>query len=67
MIRSVELHDLAEAELNEAARYYESEVAGLGVAFLAEDEHCITQIRDHPEAAPFLLKFVRRKVLRRSP
>ena len=67
MISSVSFHELAEVELNEAAQYYESEVTGLGVAFLAEVERSIKQMRDHPEAAPFILKFVRRKLLRRFP
>ena len=67
MISSVSFHELAEVELNEASHYYESEVAGLGVAFLAEVERAIKQMRDHPEAVPFILKFVRRKLLRRFP
>lgn len=67
MITSVSFHELADVELNEAAQYYESEVTGLGVALLAEVERSIKQIRDHPGAAPFILKFVRRKLLRRFP
>jgi len=67
MITSVSFHELADVELNDAAQYYESEVTGLGVALLAEVERSIKQIRDHPEAAPFMLKVVRRKLLRRFP
>ena len=67
MISSVSFHELTVIELNEAAQYYESKVTGLGVAFLAEVERSIKQIRDNPEAAPLILSFVRRKLLRRFP
>jgi toxin ParE1/3/4 len=64
---TVTFHKLAEAELHEAIQYYESAVWGLGAAFLAEVERSIAQIRAHPEAAPFILKVVRRKILPRFP
>lgn len=67
MISSVSFHELADVELNEAAQYYDSEVTGLGVAFLAEVERSIKHIRDRPEAAPLIMKFIRRKLLRRFP
>ena len=35
-------HDLAKVELNEAARYYESESVGLGVAFVSEVERTVS-------------------------
>ncbi len=60
-------HELAEVELDEAAQYYESEVASLGLTFLAEVERSIAQIRDHPEAAPIIHGVVRRRLLRRFP
>jgi plasmid stabilization system protein ParE len=63
----VMFHELAEVELNEATQYYASEVASLGLAFLAEVERSIEQIRDHPEAAPIIHKIVRRRLLRRFP
>ena len=58
---------MAEAELHEAARYYQSEVSGLGEAFIAEVEYAVRQIREYPEAAPLILKVVRRKLIRRFP
>lgn len=67
MTPPVEFHNLAELELNEAAAFYESEVAGLGLAFLDEVERSINQIRAHPEAAPRILQVVRRRILRRFP
>jgi toxin ParE1/3/4 len=63
----IAFHELAEAELNEAALYYENEGAGLGRAFLSEVEHSIEQIRENPESCPIILKVVRRKLLRRFP
>lgn len=39
MIDSISFNEFAETELNEAAAYYESQVKGLGAAFLAEVEH----------------------------
>ena len=67
MISSVSFHEWAEVELNEVAQFYESEVAGLGFAFLSEVEHTIREIREYPEAAPIILKSVRKKLLRRFP
>lgn len=67
MTLCVEFHKLAEQELNEAAGYYESEVAGLGLAFLAEIERSISLIAENPEACPRILHVVRRKLLRRFP
>ncbi len=67
MILSVIYHELAEAELLEAAGYYESVVSGLGLAFLEEVERATERIRNHPEAAPLILKVVRRKLLCRFP
>jgi len=57
----IAFHELAETELNEAAQYYENEVAGLGRAFLSEVERSIEQIRENPEFCPIILKVVRRK------
>ena len=67
MISSVSFHGMAEEELYEAARYYESQVEGLGNAFLNEVEYAVNQIREHPEAAPLIYKVVRRKLVRRFP
>jgi toxin ParE1/3/4 len=64
---SISFHEMAEAELNEAARYYESEVEGLGIAFLSEVEHTLERIRRHPRASPRIFKIVRRTTLRRFP
>ena len=67
MTRRAVFHDLAKKELNEAARYYEGECAGLGAAFLNEIEQSIEFIMEHPEGAPLVAETVRRKLIRRFP
>jgi toxin ParE1/3/4 len=71
MITSVSIHEVADEvadiELKEAARYYESKVDGLGFAFLDEVERVVKLIRDNPESAPRIYKVVRRKILRGFP
>ena len=67
MITSVSIHEVADIELKEAARYYESKVDGLGFAFLNEVERVVNLIRDNPESAPRIYKVVRRKILRGFP
>lgn len=64
---TVRYHDLAEAELREVSEYYDTQVVGLGQAFLAEVDYAVKQIRDYPEAAPIILDIVRQRTLRRFP
>ena len=64
---AVRYHELAEVELRETIKYYESEVVGLGEAFLGEVAYAVDQIREYPEAAPIVLDVVRQKVVRRFP
>jgi hypothetical protein len=40
----------ARRELIDEARYYDAELAGLGDAFLDEDERTLALIKAHPEA-----------------
>jgi toxin ParE1/3/4 len=63
----VSLHELAERELNDAALYYESESAGLGVRFLDEIEQYIGAIIKNPEAGKKVRGQVRRRILRKFP
>ena len=67
MIELISFHELAESELNEAAKYYESQVKGLGIAFLSEVERATNLIQQNPESSPRILKVIRRKILRRFP
>lgn len=67
MIRSVLIHPGAEAEINEAADFYDLESPGLGDIFLDEVEHVIRGIREFPDAAPPLVGRVRKRVLAKFP
>lgn len=60
-------HPLAEAELIEAAEWYEDRSEGLGDRFLDEVARCIDEVRGDPERFPVVRKNVRRKSLRRFP
>ncbi|MBI3014373.1 MAG: type II toxin-antitoxin system RelE/ParE family toxin [Candidatus Tectomicrobia bacterium] len=57
----------AEEEFREAARYYENEAPGVGVAFVAEVRRAITSIIENPYAAPAVGSGIRRKVLSHFP
>lgn len=43
-------HPDADVELEEAALFYESRMAGLGKSFAAEVERTISLVREYPEA-----------------
>lgn len=60
-------HPLAESELSDAAKFYESRTAGLGLSFLSAIELAIEQIRGNPEASPVVRGSLRRKTLARFP
>lgn len=64
---NVSFHELAERELNDAARYYELESAGLGVAFLTEVQRCCDGIVEHPDAGHAVIGSIRRRLVRRFP
>ncbi|HEY4744419.1 MAG TPA: type II toxin-antitoxin system RelE/ParE family toxin [Desulfuromonadaceae bacterium] len=57
----------AEKELREAARYYESEAPGVGIAFIVEVHKTVATILDNPLAAQTVRKSIRKKVLSRFP
>jgi plasmid stabilization system protein ParE len=49
-VKLITLHPDAEAEITEAARYYELREPGLGSDLLGEVEGTLDQILKHPEA-----------------
>ena len=55
-------NELAEAELNDAIAYYESEEFGLGSVFLAEVRRMTSAIVEYPNAGPIILGTVRRRL-----
>ena len=67
MTPTLSFHEATEAELNEAADYYESKVRDLGLALLTEAERVTKLIQQQPQFSPRIWKVVRRKLLRRFP
>ncbi|MCB1036406.1 MAG: type II toxin-antitoxin system RelE/ParE family toxin [Acidobacteria bacterium] len=60
-----DLSPLVEADLEEAAQWYEDRQAGLGDAFLDAVLELLRRIFDHPQHFPRLHKDARRAVLTR--
>jgi toxin ParE1/3/4 len=60
-------HRLAQRELIEAARYYDSGSVGLGAVFLDEVERTIRKILEHPELGMVMQGAVRRRMVWRFP
>ena len=60
-------NELAEAELNDAIRYYENEQIGLGAAFLEEVRRCTAAIAEYPEAGPVVQGAIRRGLCDKCP
>ena len=63
----VTFHPEADAEIAEAARYYETRSPGLGFSFLMELDDSIEQVVANPEAFQLVSREIRRKPLRRFP
>jgi plasmid stabilization system protein ParE len=57
----------ADEEFREAARYYESEAAGVGLSFIAAVHKGVAEIIELPLAAQFVRTGIRKKVLRHFP
>ena len=66
-MKLITLHPDADAEITEAAQYYESREPGLGSDWLAEVERAFDQILTNPEASQKIGRRVRRKPLWRFP
>jgi len=57
----------AEQEMLEAARYYESQAAGLGEDYLSEIERAVAAIAESPKTWPIIEGNLRRRLVRRFP
>ena len=57
------IHEAAEAEINEAADFYDLESPGLGTAFINEIGRSIEIITRFPEIAPLIQGRVRKKTI----
>lgn len=66
-MKPITLHPDADAELTEAARYYELRQSGLGSDLLEEVERALDQILAYPEASQKIGTRIRRKRLWRFP
>jgi plasmid stabilization system protein ParE len=66
-MKLITLHPDADAEITEAARYYESRQPGLGTDLLGEVEQAFDYISTNPEASQKIGRRVRRKPLWRFP
>lgn len=66
-MKSVRFLAEAEEELQLALRFYEQRRRGLGRDFLSEVRDVVDRLLRHPEAAPAILKGVRRAGVRRFP
>ncbi len=66
-MKLITIHPDAEAEITEAAQYYEAHKPGLGSDFLGELERGLDQISTNPEAAQRIASRARRKPLWRFP
>lgn len=64
---NVRVLEVAQQELDEAVSYYNSQVPGLGDAFLLETVAAIERIRRFPNAWHPLTEHIRRCRLRRFP
>lgn len=63
----VTYHPHAEAELIEAAQYYESRVEGLGKSFLAESDQSVSFIHEAPQRWRIVEADVRRYLMPHFP
>ena len=67
MTRRFIVRPLAEADLEDAARWYEDERAGLSVRFLGDVDRTIARIRERPCEFPTVFSDVRRALLHTFP
>ena len=67
MKRSILITPEAETDIEEAFRWYEEALRGLGAGFLECLEKGVESIRDNPEMFPIVYRNVRRLLVRRFP
>jgi plasmid stabilization system protein ParE len=67
MARGLIVRPLAEADLEQAARWYDEEQAGLGSRFLSDVDQVFGRIRERPHQFPMVSGDIRRALLRTFP
>jgi hypothetical protein len=63
----IEILNIAESELSEAASYYETKADGLGERFLSEFEEALVEVIENPLAWTEIGANVRRKLIKHFP
>lgn len=67
MTLRISIHETAEAEINEAADFYDIQAPGLGAVFLDEVQHIVEAVMRHPQSAMLLRGNLRRKLMTKFP
>lgn len=66
-MKGFSFHSAAEAELTEAAHYYEARSEGLGEEFLTKIRNTVEELRRFPQTAPVVRGNLRRKPVKGFP
>ena len=66
-MKRVRLLGPAEQEMLDAARYYESQAAGLGEDFLSKVQSAVKDVAEHPDMGPVIRFDIRRRLVHRFP
>jgi toxin ParE1/3/4 len=67
MSRLLSIHETAEAEINEAADFYDMKSTGLGTVFVDEIQRAIKNISEFPESAPIIRGYIRKRTIVKFP
>ncbi len=67
MNRQIDIHEMAEIEIEEAADFYDMQSPGLGTAFIDEFQLSLARISEFPHAAPLIQGRIRKRFLYRFP
>ena len=67
MTPTISIHEIAEAEINEAADFYDLESPGLGNAFIDGIQRALQRIVEFPAAAPLVCGRVRQRIVTKFP
>ena len=67
MTATISIHEIAEAEINEAADFYDLESPGLGNAFIDEIQRALQRTVEFPTAAPLVGGRVRQRIVTEFP
>lgn len=66
-VTTIVIEPEASLEIEEAARWYENQLAGLGVSFVLEVDSAIKRVKKDPMLYPQVYRSMRRALLHRFP